>query len=117
MRRQDHTTSKKLRTVARAALLPALTLVGLGLAFPDLARAQEPGSPLAEEIDRRAAEVESKVIEWRRDIHRNPELGNREFETAAKVAAHLESLDIAVQTGSRAYRCRRPARGEGAPGR
>ena len=41
----------------------------------------------------------SKVVEWRRDIHRNPELGNREFETAAKVAAHLESLAIAVQTG------------------
>ena len=99
MGRQIHTTSKKLRTVAKGALLPGLTLVALWLAFPGSARAQEPGSPLAEEIDRRAAEVESKVIEWRRDIHMNPELGNREFETAAKVAAHLESLGIAVQTG------------------
>ncbi len=43
--------------------------------------------------------IESKVIEWRRDIHENPELSNREFETAKKIAAHLESLGIEVQTG------------------
>ncbi len=45
------------------------------------------------------AAIESKVIEWRRDIHQNPELGNREFKTAAKIAEHLESLGIEVQTG------------------
>lgn len=43
--------------------------------------------------------IESKVIEWRRDIHQNPELGNREFKTAEKIAKHLESLGIEVQTG------------------
>ncbi len=43
--------------------------------------------------------VEKKVIEWRRDIHQNPELSNREFKTAAKIAAHLKSLGIDVQTG------------------
>ncbi|NNC62485.1 MAG: amidohydrolase [Eudoraea sp.] len=43
--------------------------------------------------------IESKVIEWRRDIHQNPELSNREFKTAAKIAAHLTSLGIEVQTG------------------
>ena len=43
--------------------------------------------------------VESKVIEWRRDIHEHPELGNREFRTAEKIAKHLESLGIEVQTG------------------
>ena len=32
--------------------------------------------------------IESKVIEWRRDIHQNPELSNREFKTAEKIAAH-----------------------------
>ncbi len=51
------------------------------------------------EIDRRAAEVEPRVITWRRDIHQNPELGNREFRTAKLVAEHLESLGIEVQTG------------------
>ena len=43
--------------------------------------------------------VENKVIEWRRDIHQNPELGNREFKTAEKIASHLKSLGIEVQTG------------------
>ena len=60
--------------------------------------AQDGASPIVAEIDRLASEVESKVIEWRRDIHQNPELGNREFRTAAKVADHLRSLGIEVQT-------------------
>ncbi len=45
------------------------------------------------------ASVEDKVITWRRDIHQNPELSNREFKTAAKIADHLSSLGIEVQTG------------------
>ncbi len=44
-------------------------------------------------------EIEPKVIEWRRDFHENPELSSREFETAKKIAAHLESLGMEVQTG------------------
>ncbi|MCE2612251.1 amidohydrolase [Flavobacteriaceae bacterium D16] len=43
--------------------------------------------------------IENKVIEWRRDIHQNPELSNREFKTAEKIANHLKSLGIEVQTG------------------
>jgi amidohydrolase len=43
--------------------------------------------------------IESKVVDWRREIHQNPELGNREFKTAEKIAKHLKSLGIEVQTG------------------
>jgi len=43
--------------------------------------------------------VETKVIDWRRHFHQNPELSNREFKTAEKIAAHLRSLGIEVQTG------------------
>ena len=43
--------------------------------------------------------VEPRVIQWRRDIHQNPELSNREFKTAEKIAAHLSSLGIEVSTG------------------
>ena len=32
------------------------------------------------------------MIAWRRDLHEHPELGNREFRTAAVVAAHLRRL-------------------------
>jgi amidohydrolase len=43
--------------------------------------------------------IEKKVIEWRRYFHQNPELSNREFNTAKKIAEHLESLGLEVQTG------------------
>lgn len=44
--------------------------------------------------------VEPRVIAWRRDIHEHPELSNREFRTAKKVAEHLQSLDFdSVETG------------------
>lgn len=46
-----------------------------------------------------AKEVEPKVIEWRHHIHQYPELSNREFKTAEKIAAHLKSLGLEVQTG------------------
>ena len=44
-----------------------------------------------------ADKIEQKVIDWRRDFHANPELGNREFRTAAIVAKHLRSLNIEVK--------------------
>jgi amidohydrolase len=50
-------------------------------------------------LEKDFAAIESKVIEWRRDIHQHPELGNREFKTAEKIADHLKSLGIEVQTG------------------
>ena len=43
--------------------------------------------------------IESKVVQWRHEIHQNPELSNREFNTAKKVATHLEALGIEVSTG------------------
>lgn len=44
-------------------------------------------------------ELRSRVIAWRRDIHQNPELGNREFRTAGLIAGHLQQLGLKVQTG------------------
>ncbi|MGA1777032.1 MAG: M20/M25/M40 family metallo-hydrolase, partial [Flavobacteriaceae bacterium] len=46
-----------------------------------------------------SVDLEQKVIQWRHEIHQNPELSNREFKTAEKVANHLRSLGIEVQTG------------------
>ena len=51
------------------------------------------------EFEHELKAVESKVIDWRRDLHQNPELSNREFETAKKVARHLKSLGLEVETG------------------
>jgi len=41
-----------------------------------------------------------RMVSWRRDIHQNPELGNRETRTAALVTRHLRSLRLdEVRTG------------------
>ncbi|NDU97454.1 amidohydrolase [Spirosoma terrae] len=50
-------------------------------------------------MDKTAESLEKKVITWRRDFHQHPELGNREFQTAAKIAAHLQALGMEVKTG------------------
>lgn len=53
----------------------------------------------ASELDAAAAAIEPKVIEWRREFHRNPELANREVRTSAKVAEYLRSLGLEPRTG------------------
>lgn len=50
-------------------------------------------------MDKTAESLEKKVVAWRRDFHQHPELGNREFQTASKIAAHLQSLGMEVKTG------------------
>lgn len=45
-------------------------------------------SAIAQDIP---GELTQKVIQWRHEIHQNPELSNREFKTAEKVANHLRS--------------------------
>lgn len=54
---------------------------------------------LKPKADQLTAAVESKIIAWRHDLHEHPELSNREFKTAEKVAAHLKSLGLEVKTG------------------
>jgi amidohydrolase len=56
-------------------------------------------NPLKIAVAQKAVALEKKVVTWRRDFHQHPELGNREFKTAQKIADHLKSLGIEVQTG------------------
>lgn len=49
-------------------------------------------------IDQKADDIEEQVIEWRRHFHENPELSNREFETAAYIAEYLNELGLEVET-------------------
>lgn len=81
-----------MRIHRRTALVPALTLL------PALAAAQAPTRTDAE-VDRRARDMEARVVAWRRDIHQHPELGNREFRTSKLVAEHLQKLGLEVKTG------------------
>ena len=57
-------------------------------------------SSIAGAIDHASAAIETAVVAWRRDLHQHPELGNREFRTAAIVADHLRALGLdEVRTG------------------
>jgi amidohydrolase len=57
-------------------------------------------SSIAAAIEAAAPALEAQVIAWRRDLHAHPELGNREFRTAALVAEHLRGLGFdEVRTG------------------
>ena len=69
----------------------------LALFLSTLSYAQE--SDLSAMIDSKASDIESKVVEWRRHLHENPELSNREFKTGDFVAKHLRSLGLEVETG------------------
>lgn len=47
-----------------------------------------------------AERIEEKVIAWRHHLHENPELSNREFETAKYVERHLRELGFdEIRTG------------------
>ena len=69
-------------------LLPAL-----------LSLATTPPYGLADRIEQAAAETAPQIVELRHRIHQNPELGNREVETAKLVAEHLRGLGLEVKTG------------------
>jgi amidohydrolase len=56
-------------------------------------------SPSPASMERRIDAIEPKVVEWRRDLHQNPELGNRETRTSKLVAEHLRSLGLEVRVG------------------
>ena len=75
----------------RTVLLAGALATGFGAG----AQAQAP----VEQVRARAAAIQPKVVAWRRDIHANPELGNREVRTSKLVADHLRSLGLEVRTG------------------
>src|SRR5690606_39458093 len=51
------------------------------------------------EIEAHLAEILPALVETRRDLHRNPEIGFKEFRTAEIVARHLRELGLEVEEG------------------
>lgn len=79
----------------------ALTMAGLLAGSPAAAQGAQ-GSPadgLATEVAAAAEAVNPRVVEWRRELHRHPELGFAETRTAAFVAERLRALGLEVRTG------------------
>ncbi len=67
----------------------------LGLLGPAATTAKEESR--ANAVDEAARAIRDDVIEQRRDFHRHPELGNREFRTAEIVATELRALGLEVE--------------------
>jgi amidohydrolase len=82
----------------RLLLAAALAALIAPLAHLQAQEAAARRGAFQDEIARLVAAVNPRVVEWRRDIHEHPELGNREFRTAALVAEHLRDLGIEVRT-------------------
>ncbi|MGR3809291.1 amidohydrolase [Jiulongibacter sp. NS-SX5] len=56
-------------------------------------------SKLKKAIAEEALAIQSKTVQWRRDFHAHPELGNQEFRTAGIIAEHLRALGLEVTEG------------------
>ncbi|QIS14216.1 M20 metallopeptidase family protein [Nocardia arthritidis] len=55
---------------------------------------------LYEDLDRLTGQIEPQVLAWRQHLHQYPELSNRERNTAAFIADHLNTLGLnEVRTG------------------
>jgi amidohydrolase len=83
----------------RAGIFCLLSLTSSQLGQAQQRTSASSPASLAAEIDRLAAAVEPELLEWRRHLHQNPELGNREVETAKYIAARLKSFGLEPQTG------------------
>ncbi len=75
----------------------SIKFFALGAVVSGLSFAQ--ASDLNTRVDRELDTLAPRIIEWRRDFHRNPELSNREFRTSKIVAEHLRKLGLEVETG------------------
>jgi len=51
----------------------------------------------SQSLDSQIKSIEEKMITWRHDFHKYPEVSNREFRTSEIIAKHLESLGIEVK--------------------
>lgn len=70
----------------------------LALAIP-LACLLSTAATAATDVDVLVTKFAPRAIELRHQVHQNPELGNREVETAKLIAKHLKSLGYEVRTG------------------
>ncbi len=77
-----------------------MKIINICLVFPliifsENIRAQS----LSAQAATKAAALQQQLTDWRRHLHKHPELGNREFKTAAFITAQLKDFGLEIQTG------------------
>ena len=77
-----------------------ITLSHVGVVLATVIAGTSVAQESRNELEASFTAIEPKVIEWRHDLHENPELSNREFRTSGIVAEHMRELGFDdVQTG------------------
>ncbi len=82
---------------ASSRRLTALAILALAFGLASPARAVDPKT--GRRIDAEIEKTKAEIVKIRRFIHMNPELGNREVETAKLIASKLQPLGFEVRTG------------------
>jgi amidohydrolase len=86
-------------TPASPRVVVALAAVALAASVGAAPARALPPSPVAARIDAALTANSAHLIEWRRHLHQNPELGNHEVETAKFVVERLRSFGLEPRTG------------------
>ena len=81
----------------RSRSISAALAIALLAALPPAARPVD--TKTAKRIDAEIEKNKAEIVKIRRFIHMNPELGNREVETARLIAAKLRPLGFEIRTG------------------
>ncbi len=76
-----------MKAIVSAMLLAVIAVVSV------------PAADMSAEINSATEKLMPKVIEWRRYLHQNPELSNREFKTSKFVEENLRRMGLEVRTG------------------
>jgi amidohydrolase len=84
--------------MSRIGTVLIIAVLLLGLPWPAPAQQEDPRK-LHQQVSEQTEEIFEQVVEWRRHFHQNPELSNREEETAAYIADYLRDLGLKVKTG------------------
>ncbi len=80
-------------------LIRARRIIAVILCFTPFAIGASVASELDPNIKSGSDRIERQVIEWRHYFHQHPELSNREYNTAKKIAEHLTEIGLEVNTG------------------
>lgn len=84
--------------MTKSFLLKCFQNVSVLLVLILASQASWASSKIEQIIEPALKQVEKKVVDWRRHFHQHPELSNREFKTAERVAEHLRGLGLEVKT-------------------